>query len=265
VIMRLALVTLWLRASRGDPPRRKGALRYALGVVLVQAAWVGLLFLPAELRLAGFWVLVVVEVLIPAWAEHGSRTTWHPEHITERYGLFTLITLGEAILAASIAVRSATESGASAASLAPVIVGGLLVVFSFWWLYFERHDHELTSLGVAFLWGYGHYFVFASAAAVGAGLSVAVDRASHRTEISDVAAGAAVALPVALFLVSLWFLHARREGTSARTIALLVTAAVLLTPLTGQPVLATGLLMAGLVAFKIARAAKTPAVAGSSE
>jgi low temperature requirement protein LtrA len=266
VLMRLALVTLWLRASRGDPPRRAGARRYALGVAVVQSAWVGLLFAPTDLRLPGFWALVVVEVLIPAWSERTTPTTWHPEHIAERYGLFTLITLGEAILAASIAVRSATESGASAASLAPVIAGGLLIVFSFWWLYFERPGHEvLTSLGAAFLWGYGHYFVFASASAVGAGLSVAIDQATHRAEISQVAAGAAVAVPVAVYLACLWFLHVRPDDSRAtRVMAPLVAVGVLLAPFTGQPVLVTGLLMAGLTAFKVAQAARPPAIAGSS-
>jgi len=114
----------------------------------------------------GFWIFAACELLVPAWAERAAPTTWHPEHIAERYGLFTLITLGESILAASVAVRSATEAGASAIGLLPIIIGGLLIVFSFWWLYFERPAHEvLTSLAAAFVWGYGHYFVLAAAAA----------------------------------------------------------------------------------------------------
>ena len=48
------------------------------------------------------------------------------------------------------------------------------------------HD-LLTSFRKAIVWGYGHYFVFASAAAVGAGLAVAVDQATHHAEISAVA------------------------------------------------------------------------------
>ena len=41
-----------------------------------------------------------------------------------------------------------------------------------WWVYFDRPVHDLlTSVRKAFVWGYGHYFIFASAAAVGAGLA----------------------------------------------------------------------------------------------
>jgi low temperature requirement protein LtrA len=253
VLMRLALVVLWLRASRADPRCRRTARRYALGVFLVQLAWVALLAAPPRMMLVGFWALVAGELLVPAWAERAAGTTWHPHHIAERYGLFTLITLGESILAASLALRSATGSGAGVLGLLPIIVGGLLIVFSMWWLYFDHHGHEvLTSLRAAFLWGYGHYFVLAAAAGVGAGIAVALDHAARRASISDGAAGAAVAVPVAIYLACLWLLHARSEqSVAARVVAPLVIAGVLSTPFTDQPVLATGLLMAALTAFKI--------------
>src|SRR5450755_1048557 len=39
VIMRLAMVTQWLRAAAADPPRRRTDLRYAVGVTVVQLYW----------------------------------------------------------------------------------------------------------------------------------------------------------------------------------------------------------------------------------
>jgi low temperature requirement protein LtrA len=36
VVMRLAVVVLWLRAAHGDPTRRKTARTYAIGIALVQ-------------------------------------------------------------------------------------------------------------------------------------------------------------------------------------------------------------------------------------
>ena len=59
------------------------------------------------------------------------------------------------------------------------------------------------------LWGYGHYFIFASAAAVGAGLGVVVDYDTHHAEISGTVAGYAVAVPVAVYLFFVWLLHIR--------------------------------------------------------
>ena len=48
---------------------------------------------------------------VPVWAERVAPTTWHPHHIAERYGLLTLIVLGESILAATGAVQAALSSG----------------------------------------------------------------------------------------------------------------------------------------------------------
>lgn len=258
VLMRLALVRLWLRAARADAARRVTALRYARGVFLVQAAWVALVFLPASWLWPGFVLLALAEVLVPVWAERAAPTSWHPHHIAERYGLFTIITLGESILAASLAIQSASDAGhARVGELLPVALGGLLIVFACWWLYFEHPGQEvLTSFRAAFVWGYGHYFVFAAATAVGAGLAVGVDRAVGRTGIGATAAGAAVAVPVAVFLLCLWFLHARpHDPRLARAMGPAVALAVLLTPFTGRAVPATGLLLAGLCAFKALPAA----------
>ena len=44
VIMRLAIVALWLRAAQADLAGRRTALWYAVGIAIVQAYWVVLLF-----------------------------------------------------------------------------------------------------------------------------------------------------------------------------------------------------------------------------
>ena len=75
----------------------------------------------------GFLVLVGVELAVPVWAERTTPTTWHPHHIAERYGLLTLIVLGESILAATVAVQAALASGEALSTLLPIIIGGLLV------------------------------------------------------------------------------------------------------------------------------------------
>jgi low temperature requirement protein LtrA len=105
VVMRLPLVAQWLRAAQADPARRACAHRYAIGVTACQIGWVMLLFFPTAWF--GFPLLVLAEFLVPIWAERRGPTPWHPEHIIERYGLFTIIVLGETILAASLAIQSA--------------------------------------------------------------------------------------------------------------------------------------------------------------
>ena len=136
--------------------------------------------------------------------------------------------------------------------MTPLIVGGLLIVYSLWWMYFDRPVHDLlTSLRKAIVWGYGHYLVFASAAAVGAGLAVSVDYATHHAKLASTTAGAAVAIPIAVYLVCLWFLHDRPEYGWTRALGPIAGVLILLTPFTGQAVLLTGVILASLVGLKL--------------
>jgi low temperature requirement protein LtrA len=205
VVMRLALVGQWLRAAHGDALRRKTALRYAFGVGAVQVVWVVRLWAPDEWFVATLLPLIAVELLIPVWAERAEPTSWHPRHIAERYGLFTIIVLGEVVLAATMTVQEALDAGQKNLGLLSLAGAGLVIVFSMWWLYFSQPaPHPETSSLAAFGWGYGHYFVFAAGAAVGAGLSVAVDFNSGTSHVDARTAALALAIPVAVYLVAVW-------------------------------------------------------------
>jgi low temperature requirement protein LtrA len=248
-IMRLALISLWLRAARGHGAGRRTARRYALGLAVNQTVWIGWLFLPVTWQMPLFPVIALYDMSIPPWAERTGWTPWHPHHIAERYGLFTIIVLGESVLSASVAVQSAADSHRASGALSGVVAGGLLTVFSMWWLYFAKPAHAFltTSNRVSFLWGYGHYLIFGSAAAVGVGIAVNVDHVTHHARLSH--SGAAVTIPVAVFLLTLWLLQIRPHRVELLHALLFPCAAllVLAAGFTGVSVLLTGLICAALV------------------
>jgi len=203
VVMRVSLVAQWLRAASGDPAGRSAAHRYVAAVTAVQLGWVARLFLPHLIGEVGFYLLALAEMVVPAWAERGGRgTSWHPQHISERYGLFTLIVLGECVAAATVAMQSASSSGLSTPQVG-VAAGGLLLIFGQWWWYFEHPSEEglRESRNSAFLWGYAHYAVFGSVAALGAGLEVALESTRRGSGVSPMTAGVAVAIAVGTYLV----------------------------------------------------------------
>ena len=94
-------------------------MTYAGGVAAVQACWVVLLLLPGQAWAWGFGPLAVAELAVPAVAERVHPTPWHPGHIGDRYGAFTIIVLGESISAATVAVQSALDRQAALAELLP--------------------------------------------------------------------------------------------------------------------------------------------------
>lgn len=210
VIARVGLIASWLRAAASDPPRRKTALRMAGALAVVQVLWIGAGLVPADVFVYVWFALVALELAVPIWAEREGATRWHPHHIAERYGLLTLIVLGESVLAATLAIQAALDDAHASPALFSVIGGGILVLFAMWWLYFDREPHGPTETGaLAFLWGYGHFVIFVAAAAVGAGLAVAVDYSVHEAHISTTAAGLAVGIPVALYVLMTWLVRLR--------------------------------------------------------
>jgi low temperature requirement protein LtrA len=229
LIMRLAMATQWLRAARSTAgAERTTAVRYAVGVLLCQVGWLGLVLLPEPTRPWLFLVMAIAELCVPVVAERGFETSWHPHHIAERYGLFTIIVLGETIAAATVAVKSGVDENDALGEVLPIAAGGLLIVFSAWWIYFVVPiAGRLRSNRQAFLWGYGHYVVFAAAAAIGAGLEVAVEQAVGKAHISTLSASAAVTLPTALYLLSVWALHSRHFKVGLAQQAVLPVTALL--------------------------------------
>ena len=261
LVMRVGLVAQWLRAAVEDPAGRRTALRYAGGIGALQVLWVLRLLLaeggvlPDGSLVPVFLFLVVLELSVPRWAERARPTSWHPHHIAERYGLFTIILLGESVLAASNGATAAVEAGGVSGPLLAVALSALVLLFALWWLYFLEPSGEglAASRDRSYLWGYGHYGIFAALAAVGAGLEVAVEAAGHAVAASPVGIGYAVAAPVAVFLVLLWAVHAPIVSPLVIRPGVILggAAVVLLLPLTVE---ATG------VAFVVAAVAAVCAV-----
>ncbi|OWY59995.1 hypothetical protein B7486_71585 [cyanobacterium TDX16] len=144
-----------------------------------------------------------------------------------------------------------------------------------WWLYFSvdrehfmeeaRSVFEQRAGHDTFIWGYGHWFVLGSIAAVGAGIAVLVDQQTHHAEISERTAVLSVALPLAIYLVSVWAVHHKAGGDGPRTLTYLGgTVVVLALGLLAAPLWAMGVVTAAMVAQTVVsaeRGAKPPAEA----
>jgi low temperature requirement protein LtrA len=97
-----------------------------------------------------FWgiaiLLDIVAATIGARSEHWQI---HPEHFTERHGLFVIIALGESLIVAAAGVATARWTGL----LLTTGVLAVAVTCALWWSYFvlakDRLEHALASCGGA--------------------------------------------------------------------------------------------------------------------
>lgn len=127
----------------------------------MQVGWLFFHFSPLHFTVYLFILLAIAELSIPVFAEAASRTPWHAHHIAERYSLLTIIVLGESIVGCSIAITDALTNQRFSTELIFLMVGGLMMMFTMWWSYFDTSIAErLNSRKMAFTWGYGHFFVY---------------------------------------------------------------------------------------------------------
>lgn len=250
IVMRIAMVAQWLRAARGAGELRAPARRYAFGIAAVQVLWVVFLLIPpGPAQIVAFVLFALIEVGVPVFAEYRKRTPWHPHHITERYGLFTLIVLGESLLASANAIIDASHELESLVPLISISVLTLVVTAALWWIYFwPPHHRAITTFTRSLRYGYAHYVVFAAAAAFSAGIEVELDVLTGVSHLSQAAASFTVTVPIVLFLLGVWWIAIRDNADRVvNTVIPLGAIVVLLDPILPIPVAVTALVMVVIV------------------
>lgn len=249
IVMRVAMIGLWLRAAAGSEAYRGTALRYALGIGCAQVLWVLLYFGPepgsAAFFLAGV-AIFAVEFAVPLFAGRAKGTPWHREHIMERYGLLTIIVLGEGLLSVALGFGLLFGEHPEPAHWVTAISGAVMI-YALWWLYFAKAEHMTsTASWRGFLWGYGHVFFFAACAVLGAGIAAELDIAAHHSEVGQDVVAWYLGLPWTMALLSLWMIRDRFLPLGARGLAMPAMAAASL------GAAALGLPAAGFAALAVA-------------
>lgn len=250
VVMRVPLVLKWIRTARSRTDEHRYAVRYSVGLVVCQVLWLGVLLVAHDAQPLFLLAVMAVELLVPPWAiAAAGRQVFHAQHISERFGLFTMIVIGESILATTIALEAALELHRSSSM---VLIGAatLLSAFCVWWLYFDVLDGRAIVLdrARALPWGHGHMLAFCSISAMGAAADVAIEVESNAM-VFDVGLRLAVVAPAAVTVLALTWIHSvtahrARFHTASRVLA------------------AATILLAGLMAGELGPVAATVTAAG---
>lgn len=212
VIIRVAMIFLWLRAAKHNDTSRKTCHAYALAIGIAQLGWLATIFLHASIGsyLAMAAALMLVELLGPWLAERtGGTTPWHAHHIAERYGLLAIIGLGEGVLGTVASLSAVVQTDGWSSDAILIAVAGTGLTFGMWWGYFLVPSADVLHLrrDRAWSWGYGHIPIFGAIAATGGGLHVAAYYIGHQYPLGAVTTVLAVAIPVAVFVYGMFAIH----------------------------------------------------------
>ncbi|BAZ15985.1 low temperature requirement A [Calothrix sp. NIES-4071] len=173
-LSRIVLVIEYVRAGSYIPEARPLTTRYAAGFAIAAIIWLISDFVVLPWRFAVWGIGIVVDLVTPFTArKYQLKLLPHASHLPERFGLFTMIVLGEAIIAV---VDGVSEQRWDIYSTMGAVLA-LTTAFSLWWVYFDnlggtpivaaKSEGRVRKM---LLWLYTHFPLVIGIAAAGVGV-----------------------------------------------------------------------------------------------
>jgi low temperature requirement protein LtrA len=251
-VVRLMLVAQYARA-RSVPAAKALATRYLLGHGIAALIWLASALVPAPQRYTLWFAAFAIDLGTPWVAvKHSVNVPPDAAHLPERFGLFTLILLGESVVALMRGIESQEDWPVQAAASAFL---GMSLLFVLWWWYFdgagaaeERPVRSHRDAVHFHLWSYAHFPLSLGIVVLGVGIERSVTAAAHtRLDRQDMLILTSAAALVIAMLGSL-AATSRHRGPARAGLVTITLAVALLLPVAGamlrmtSPVAVIGLL-----------------------
>ena len=213
VVLRVLLIGLYIRAIRDvrGEGRRLSQI-YAFGYSATTVLWLISVFVPSPAREVLWGVAMAIDLVFPtrAWATLKGHAV-DISHLTERFGTFFIIVLGQTIVG--------VVSGVAGLEFTPAswFLAGtcFLVALCLWWIYFDLADTSVVGRGaLGLVYVYAHFPLLAGVSAFGVGTKLAISEAM-RPDLPP-ATRWALAGGIGAFALALAAVHIGAEWTSMR-------------------------------------------------
>jgi low temperature requirement protein LtrA len=159
-VMRFVLVAQYWRA-RSVPESRTFTTRMATGIGIAALLWFVSALAPVPARFWFWGVALLIDLATPiATARYLLHAPPDAAHLPERFGLFTIILIGEALVGLMHGMQSQETWSLDGALSA---FSGIVVIFAIWWWYFDgaraaqdRVVHSTSDAARQLRWTYAH-------------------------------------------------------------------------------------------------------------
>lgn len=187
-VFQLILSWLWWRTGVHDEAHRPLTLPYVTAYLLSMLLFTGSIFVAAPVRFYLWGLALLFSLLAPFYMRLRSISPEiHAqmdlsinvsESLVERFGLFTIIVLGEVIIGI---VSGVNEHHDLTWHIGVTAVLGMLLAIGLWWIYFDliSQHRPLRNMNIVFLWLYLHLFLTISITAIGASVLNVVKHAGE--------------------------------------------------------------------------------------
>ncbi len=203
---RLLIIAMWIRGGYHNPVARPVTNLFAVGFSTSVVIFLGSLLVPAPGRYYLWTLALIIDLMVPMTTlQHQKKLPqFSTSRLPERFGLFTIIVLGESIVGV---VTGLANNHHLTWEVALVGLFGMVVAFGLWWLYFDGVSHRAPKPGIqkALARNYLHLPLVLGITAIGAGVLQLVGHADHGVPgpVRWLLCGATASVLVCLGLLSL--------------------------------------------------------------
>jgi len=185
---RLVLLLLYARAYRYVPGTRDLVRGYLIGFGAASLLWVISIAIPEPARFWVWGIAFAVDLATPfAVRKIQATAPLDISHLPERFGLFTILVLGEAIVAVTVGLSHVAWQ----TSTTLVGIFGLGAATCLWWINFDHLDGSVVRRRGEgrnwrpTVWIYGHLPLAVSLAMFGVSVELAIVGADHGHEYAS--------------------------------------------------------------------------------
>ena len=175
VSIRLILVLMYWNAARRNPLAVPIARRLGSGFSVGLAVALLSLYPDPPYRYIVLYLGIGIEIMTPLLCRHELRKLpVKSHHLPERYGLLTIILLGESVI---LLATNLSETAWSITTVVAAILGFILIA-CLWWLYFELMERHVLgkNLGAGQRIIYGHLFIYTGLSSIAVFIAYAITR-----------------------------------------------------------------------------------------
>ncbi len=214
IAARSILVLMYVRARRHVPETRELVTGYIVGMCAAIAVWAISLLVPKEPRIVLWAIGLTIDFAnIYRLRKIQAKVPLDVFHLPERFGLFTILVLGESIAAV---VAGLEHEGWMMTPFIGAILG-ITIATGLWWIYFDNLEGSVVRRGKGqrtawkpTVWIYSHLPLAITLTATGIGLEFLVTHHFEQPERMVVTLGVVGAL------MTMGLIHVATEGGPER-------------------------------------------------
>ncbi len=188
----LILTYLWWRTGVHDPNHRPLSRPYSAAFLVTTLLFAGSVFVASPARFYLWGIAVLLSLMLPFNAFRQGRKNRQVQEevdrildvspsLVERFGLLTIIVLGEVVVGTVNGIAGRAQLNWTVGITAGL---GMIIAIGLWWIYFDfvSHRKPLATVAKVGQWFYLHLPMTAGIAAVGAAVSNAVEHSGEPLE-----------------------------------------------------------------------------------